>query len=101
MVPANNATNVEPGLKVIEVVFDRPMTDGSWSMCGGGPNFPEIVGRPHYDAQRTTWTVSVKLKPDWEYEVSLNAGQYQSFQSQEGIPLKPVGVTFKTRSQVE
>ena len=99
--PANSATNVAPDIKAIQVVFDRPMMDGSWSMCGGGPNYPETTGKPHYDAQRTIWTVPVKLKPDWFYEFSLNAGQYQSFQSAEGVPLKPVPVRFKTGPQAE
>jgi len=96
LVPANGATQVDPAGTAIQVVFDRPMRDGSWAMCGGGPHFPETAGKPHYDAQCTTWTAPVKLKPDWEYEFSLNAGQYQSFQSQDGVPLAPVLVSFKT-----
>ena len=94
--PASGTTNVNPAITIIQVVFDRPMRDGSWSMCGGGPNFPETTGKANYDARRTTWTVPVKLKPNWDYEFWLNAGQYQSFQSQEGVPLESVPVTFRT-----
>jgi hypothetical protein len=65
-------------------------------MCGSGPHYPETVGKPHYDAKRTIWSVQVKLKPDWDYEFWLNAGQYQSFQSEEGVPLKSVPVKFRT-----
>ena len=100
LVPANGATNVDAGLKVIQVVFDRPMRDKSWAMCGSGPHYPETLGKPHYDEQRKTWTVAVKLKPDWDYEFRLNAGQYQSFQSEEGVALKSVAVTFRTGPQV-
>jgi len=96
MVPANGAASVDSGLKAIQVVFDRPMRDKSWSMCGSGPHYPETVGKPHYDEQRKTWTVEVELKPDWDYEFWLNAGQYQSFQSDEGVPLKSVAVKFRT-----
>ena len=96
MVPANGADDVDPGLKAIHVVFDRPMQDGSWAMVGGGPKYPETSGKPNYDAKRTTWTVPVKLKPNWEYEFWLNAGRFQTFQSEEGVPLKSVHVTFKT-----
>ena len=96
IVPANGAADVDPGTSLIQVVFDRPMRDRSWSMCGGGPNFPEGTGKPSYDKSRTTWTVPVKLKPEWDYEFWLNSGQYQSFQSQEGVPLESVHVTFRT-----
>ncbi len=96
LVPKNGATDVAPDLKTIQVVFDRPMRDGCWSMCGGGPNYPETVGKPRYDAQRTTWSVDVKLKTNWDYEFWLNAGQYQSFQSEDGVPLKSVAVKFRT-----
>jgi hypothetical protein len=96
MIPANGARNVDPGVTAIQVVFDRPMSDGSWSMCGGGPHFPETVGKSSYDARRTTWTVRVKLKPASTYEFMLNSPQFQGFQSAEGAPLKPVAVTFTT-----
>jgi hypothetical protein len=94
--PADGTEDVDPGLKSIRVVFDRPMRDNSWSLCGGGPHFPELVGKPSYDAKRTTWTVRVKLKPDWSYEFALNAGRFTGFQSEEGVPLAPVDVEFKT-----
>jgi hypothetical protein len=96
MVPANGAKDVDPSLNTIQVVFDRPMKDGSWSMVGGGPRHPETIGRPCYDERRTTWTIPVKLKPDWEYEFRLNYGKFDSFRSEEGVPLKPVLVKFRT-----
>ncbi len=95
MTPANGATDVDPALRTIRVVFDRPMVN-AWSMCGGGPDFPQIVGKPSYDKKHTTWTVHVKLKPEWEYRFSLNAASYRGFQSAEGVPLEPVEVTFAT-----
>ncbi|HHY84045.1 MAG TPA: Ig-like domain-containing protein [Verrucomicrobia bacterium] len=94
--PENGATDVDPGLEEIRVTFDRPMQDGSWSLVGGGPHFPEDTGSPRYDSQRTTWRVSVKLKPEWEYEFHLNRGQFNSFRSAEGVPLESVRMTFKT-----
>ena len=96
MTPANEATDVDPELSAIKVVFDRPMQDGSWSMVGGGPNFPEIVGKPAYDATKMVWTVSVKLKPDWRYQFMLNSGRFTSFRSSDGEPLAPVSVSFRT-----
>lgn len=96
MAPADGATEVDPGLTEIKVTFDRPMQDGSWSMVGGGPNFPEVTGRCGYDSSKTTWTVPVKLKPNWQYTYRLNSGKFQSFQSREGVPLEPVKVAFET-----
>lgn len=97
--PPPGAKAVDPGVTTVKVVFDRPMQDGNWSMVGGGPNFPEITGRPAYDASRTVWTVPVKLKPDWTYRYMLNSGRFQSFRSQDGTALAPVTVTFTTRKE--
>ena len=98
MIPANGATDVEPGLVNIKVVFDRPMHMG-WAMCGGGPHFPELVGKSSFDAKQTTWTTRVKLKPDWDYQFTLNAGQFIGFRSAEGVPLEEMEVTFRTKAK--
>ena len=94
--PADGATDVDPGLTEIKVVFDRAMQDGCWAMVGGGPNFPELTGRCGYDAAKKVWTAPVKLKPSWKYVYRLNSGKFQSFQSGDGVPLKPVTVRFET-----
>jgi hypothetical protein len=96
IVPADGDRNVDPGLNAIRVVFDRPMRDKSWALVGGGPHFPEVFGECAYDAQCTTWTCPIKLKPDWDYVIRLNFGQYMAFVSQDGVPLDPVTVTFRT-----
>jgi hypothetical protein len=96
MTPANAAAGVDPGLTTIQVVFDRPMKDGSWSVVGGGPHFPEASGKPSYDSKRTTWSMPVKLKPDWEYQFMLNSPRFQGFRSEEGATLAPLSVTFTT-----
>jgi hypothetical protein len=96
MKPANGDENADPNLSVIRVVFDRPMQDRSWSLVGGGPHCPETTGKPSYDATRTTWTVPVKLKPEWSYEFMLNSPTFDAFRSENGVPLEPVSVTFKT-----
>jgi hypothetical protein len=99
MTPANGATAVDPALTQIRVQFDRPMKDRSWSMCGGGPDFPEMVGQPHYEAGRKTWTVTVKLRPEWDYEFGLNCPSFNAFRSQEDVPLEPVTVRFRTGAE--
>jgi uncharacterized protein DUF4932/Big-like domain-containing protein len=94
--PTDGATEVDPALTKIKVVFDRPMQDKSWSMVGGGPHFPEITGRCGYDSSKKVWTVPVKLKPNWKYSYQLNSGKFQGFRSRKGVPLKPVTVAFET-----
>jgi len=94
--PANGATDVAPGPAEIKVVFDRPMRDGSWSLVGGGPNFPEVTGKPSYDASGKVWRVAVRLKPDWTYRFWLNSERFNGFQSREGVALESMAVTFRT-----
>nr|HPM23586.1 hypothetical protein [Phycisphaerae bacterium] len=71
----------------------------SWSIVGGGPHFPELAGKPAYDAARRVLTVPVRLKPGWSYEFWLNRNEYRGFVSEDGQPLKPVAVTFETRAE--
>lgn len=99
MTPENGDTSVDPSLAKITVVFDRPMKDGTWSMVGGGPHFPEIAGKPAYDETRKVWTVAVKLKPEWDYRFWLNSDRYKAFTSAEGVALEPVEVRFRTRGR--
>ncbi len=94
--PANGATDVSAKLKEIVIEFDRPMRDGAWSVVGGGPNFPKIKGQPSYDAAKKVLTLRVKLKPNWTYTFGLNSNRFKNFASAEGVPLKPVTVTFST-----
>ena len=96
MTPVNGAEDVDPDLTELVVTFDRPMRDGAWAVVGGGPNFPKMTGQPSYDAARKVLTVPVELKPGWRYELWLNRGRYDSFQSAEGVKLQPVRVTFAT-----
>jgi hypothetical protein len=99
MDPSNGAANVDAGLEWIRVTFDRPMKDGSWSFVGGGPRFPETRGQPSYDATRTTITLPVRLKPNWDYEFWLNSGMFTGFRSEDGVPLESVHVTFRTQGK--
>jgi hypothetical protein len=96
MEPGNGARNVSPKLDAIIVRFDRPMMEGSFSVCGSGPNFPEVTGDLSFDSSGKTLTIPVKLKPKWSYEFSLNCSSYRNFKSAEGIELEPYKVTFKT-----
>jgi hypothetical protein len=99
MVPANGAQDVNPNLKAIVVTFDRPMRDKCWSVVtlGSLDEFPKGAGPVHYDAARKIFTMPVALQPDKEYHFGLNSERFHAFQSEEGIPLAPVEVRFKTQ----
>ena len=85
----------------IKVVFDLPM----WTACGrcaAAARITRRLGQAEVpDAAGTTWTIPVKLKSDWTYEFSLNAGQYNASRSDEGVPLESVHVTLKTAGKAE
>ena len=97
--PPDGATDIDPALTEIRVKFDRLMNISSWAIVGGGPNFPETKGPGRYDLARTTWTIPVKLKPNWDYELMLNSSRHQGFQALDGTPLAPVHVRFHTAKQ--
>ena len=82
---------------LIRVVFDRPMKDKAWSLVGSGPEMPEAIGAPTYDAARTIWTVPVRLKPGHSYRFMLNSDRFRAFQSEDGASLEPVTVRFQTQ----
>lgn len=95
MTPPSGAADVDPKTAAIVITFDRPMKDQSWSIVGGGPEFPKL-GTPSYDESRTILTVPVTLEPGRRYHFGLNGGRFFAFVSQEGYPLDPVDVTFTT-----
>lgn len=97
MTPKNGSQDVAADLREIQIVFDRPMTDQSWSIVGGGPQFPELVGKPSYDKARKVLTFGVKLKPKTAYRFWLNSERFHSFQSEDGVPLESVEVNFSTK----
>ncbi len=99
MTPANGQQDVDPGLAALVITFDRPMQDQMWAVVGGGEHFPKLQGKPSYDAARKVLTIPVELRPDWEYELWLNRGKYDSFRSTEGERLQPVHVKFRTRAR--
>ena len=58
--PENGAGDVDPGLDEIKITFSEPMTDRSWSVTGGGENFPDIKSI-YYTKNCTVLVMKVKL----------------------------------------
>ncbi len=76
MFPADGATNVDPTIRELRVVFDRDMSTGGYSFCGGGPGSPESAGKTGWTDKRTI-VMKVMLEPDHEYRMSLNCPSFQ------------------------
>jgi hypothetical protein len=93
--PDNNATGVDPDLREMRIEFDQPMSHGGWSVVGGGPNFPKLVGKARWVDERTfTW--SLRLEPEHEYWFGINSPSFKNFRSESGEPAEPYPVGFTT-----
>ena len=99
MIPPNGAEDVDPKLKAIVVTFDRPMKNPGWAVVtlASSSQVPKSAGPVGYDAQRRVFTMPVELQAGKEYHFGLNAEEYLGFCSEDGIPLAPLVIRFKTR----
>ena len=94
-VPENGQQDVDPALRVIRIVFDQDMDNSGFSICGGGPKFPELLGKPRWVNKRTL-VAGVKLKPSYEYQMSINCPSYQACKNVNGEPAEIYPINFKT-----
>jgi hypothetical protein len=93
--PENGATDVDPNLAEIKVVYDSEMR-GSYSWCRVGEGeYPETTGRPKWISP-TTCVLPVKLKPDTKYVIWLNTEQYTGFRARSGAIAIPYKLVFET-----
>ncbi len=94
--PADGATDVRPGAQTIRIMFSEDMdTRGGYSICGGGENFPEILGKPRWASPRVL-TLRVRLKPGHDYVMSINCPSAQNTRSASGAPSESYGLAFST-----
>ena len=98
LIPANGAVDVDPGIKEMRITFDRDMSTRGWSLCGGGPSFPEVQGQLRWKNKRTL-IVKIRLRPDHDYSLRLNCSGAHKFQSAAGTALVPVPWSFSTASR--
>ena len=97
--PTAGATDVSPDLKEITVTFSKEMTDQSWSACHvRQQNFPEIAGKIHYQSDKKTCVLPVKLEPGKTYAIWFNMGaKYGNFKDTDGNPSVPYLLVFETK----
>lgn len=95
-VPAPHATEVAPMTREIRVTFDQPMDRAhGYSIVGGGPEFPQIIGKPRWANDRTI-VISVRLEPEHEYWLSINSDRFSNFRNQMGEAATPYPISFTT-----
>jgi len=98
--PENGARDISPNLDEVRVTFDVPM-GGGFSWCTAGDDDSDFPKSP--EGKRAYWTkdqktcvLPVALKPGVTYRISLNAPEFQNFQSEAGVPLVPEAYSFTT-----
>lgn len=99
-VPENGAQDVNSSLRQIRIVFDQDMNQDGYSICGGGQNYPETVGKLRWIDKRTI-VMGVRLVPNHKYQLSINCPDYKNFRSAQGESVEPYPIEFRTGSGKE
>jgi hypothetical protein len=89
----NGCSEVDPALKTITIVFDRPLLGQGYSIYNGSGAFPKTEGVAYADENRNV-VMHVALEPETEYGFVLKGTRFRSL---EGVGMKDYSVTFKTR----
>lgn len=85
-------------VKEIRVTFSKDMTDESWSWSQiSAETFPKVDGKPHYDKDRRTCVLPVKLEPSKTYVLWLNSEKFGNFKDAEGKTAVPYLLVFETK----
>jgi len=94
---SNHAEDVDPGIKQLTIVFDRPLDTGHYSINYGseGKEHYALSGKPQFAPGGKAVTLPVELKPGWSYSFVLTS---LAFRSPDGYPLESYEVSFKTQS---
>lgn len=93
--PETGSSGVDPGVGELRLVFDRPMRSDGYSICGSGPEFPELDGRPRWETPEVL-VIPVRLAPDATYSFSVNCDSARNTVSAEGTPSHPAPIRFTT-----
>jgi serine/threonine protein kinase len=94
-IPKTGAVDVDPAMKELRVVFNRPMAPGGMSIVGGGPNFPNFTDNSRWEDDRT-FVIGWQLKPEHDYSLSFNSSTYTNFRGANGEPCVPFPLSFRT-----
>jgi len=95
----NNSQNVSPNLKEITIEFSRPLNGHNTGVDFGNLGqdaFPKgtLSGR-YWAENKKFWTIPVELEPNKTYQILIS----NNFRTEDGIPLKPFLIEFKTGNE--
>ena len=93
--PENGQQEVAPTLKQIRIRFNQDMNREGCSITGGRPTFPKTTGEPRWINKRTI-VMPVRLKPNHEYELSVNSRSYKNFKNLRGESAVVYPIKFRT-----
>jgi RNA polymerase sigma factor (sigma-70 family) len=103
-VPTSGAGDVDPGLTEVKVTFSKDMTDESWSWSylSEDTQLPSDGDKPiHYEKDKRTCVMKVKLEPGKIYAVWLNSEKYHNFKDADGQSAVPYLLVFKTKKKAD
>lgn len=95
LTPANLSDSVAPAITELVAVFDQDMNRSGHSICNGAKAFPKFRAKPQWRSAREL-VLTVELKPDTEYALSLNCSSARNFRSATGQVLPRVDWRFTT-----
>jgi hypothetical protein len=97
-VPEAGAKDVTAGVVELKVTFSKEMADGSWSWSDAWKgSSPEVVGKPHYEADGKTCVIKVKLEPGKTYGYWINSQNFKNFKDHQGRSAIPYLLVFQTK----
>ena len=98
-VPEAGASEVDANTTEVRVTFSKPMQDGTWSWSlVSQESFPQMNGEPHYEADKRTCVLPVKLLPGKTYAIWINTQKFLNFKDAKGQPAVPYLLVFRTKS---
>jgi hypothetical protein len=100
-VPQSGDTAVDADkIKEIRVTFSKDMMDKSWSWTQiSDETFPKMEGKAHYDKDRRTCILPVKLEAGKTYVIWLNSARFGNFKDGDGHSAVPYLLVFETKSK--
>lgn len=98
-VPQSGDTEVDADkIKEIRVTFSKDMMDKSWSWTQiSNETFPKTDGEVHYDKDRRTCVLPVKLEAGKTYVLWLNSARFGNFKDADGNSAVPYLLVFETK----
>ena len=95
-VPDSGDADVDPTITQLRIEFDQDMdTRGGFSICGGGPRFPKLSGKPSWESP-SVLVIPVSLEASHPYEFNINCQSARNFKNAAGEPAVITPISFAT-----